>query len=121
MKISNILVAFTEGVRLSFRRSKTAENVANYALPKDKDARRLQAINQDNLYDAVWAYAVDPGEAEDKYGPISEWDVSGVTDMSYLFHELTDFNADLSAWDVSNVQDMRSMFEVSKRFVSDVS
>ena len=36
-------------------------------------------------------------------GNISNWDVSNVKDMSFMFYECTNFNSDISAWDVSNV------------------
>ena len=50
--------------------------------------------------------------AIDKYGNISTWDVSNITDMSYLFYGNTPylFNGDISNWDVSNVTDMSYMF-----------
>ena len=32
------------------------------------------------------------------HGPIGEWDVSRVTDMSRLFYDAQDFNADISKW-----------------------
>ena len=37
------------------------------------------------------------------YGPIRNWDMSQVTDMSYLFYQKGTLNADLSNWDISNV------------------
>ncbi|MGY8887112.1 MAG: BspA family leucine-rich repeat surface protein, partial [Flavobacteriales bacterium] len=40
---------------------------------------------------------------------ISSWDVSNVTDMSYMFAG-TSFNQDISTWDVSNVTLMSHMF-----------
>lgn len=40
---------------------------------------------------------------------IGEWDVSTVTNMSYMFG-YTNFNSDISSWDVSNVTSMTSMF-----------
>ena len=40
-------------------------------------------------------------------------DVSGVTNMSYLFYEST-FDGDISKWDVSNVWDMSNMFAFSQ-------
>ena len=43
-------------------------------------------------------------------GDISNWDVSNVTDMSFMFYECTNFNSDISNWDVSNVTDMYGMF-----------
>lgn len=42
-------------------------------------------------------------------GDISRWDVSNVTDMSDMFHDST-FHGDISRWDVSNVRDMSWMF-----------
>ena len=39
-----------------------------------------------------------------------EWDVSQVTDMSQLFRDKSQFNADISAWDTSQVTDMGYMF-----------
>ncbi len=56
-----------------------------------------------------------------KYGPIADWDVSGVTDMSGLFSYATEFNGDLSKWDVSNVQNMQSMFNGATEFNGDLS
>jgi len=45
------------------------------------------------------------------YGPIAEWDVSSVTDMTRLFGGIEYFNGDLSRWDVSNVTNMSGMFQ----------
>ena len=47
-----------------------------------------------------------------KYGPIADWCVSAVTDMSYLFELLGRFNGDISSWDTSKVTDMNHMFRV---------
>ena len=33
-------------------------------------------------------------------GDISEWDVSSVTDMQYMFCGVVNFNQDISKWDV---------------------
>ena len=35
---------------------------------------------------------------------ISNWDVSNVTNMNFMFHG-SKFNGDISKWDVSNVQE----------------
>ena len=41
-----------------------------------------------------------------KYGPMKDWDMSQVTDLSYLFYEKGTMNADLSSWDVSGAWTM---------------
>ena len=52
-------------------------------------------------------------------GDISKWDVSRVKNMSSMFAGST-FNGDLSKWDVSRVENMNSMFSYS-RFNGDIS
>ena len=42
------------------------------------------------------------------YGPIENWDMSLVTDISHLFHKKRTMNADLSSWDVSRVTTMQN-------------
>ena len=52
---------------------------------------------------------------------ISNWDVSNVKDMRYMFYGCHNFNCDLSNWDVSKVEDMRYMFYSCKNFNCDLS
>ncbi|SHK66702.1 BspA family leucine-rich repeat surface protein [Fibrobacter sp. UWB12] len=52
-------------------------------------------------------------------GDISQWNVSNVTDMSFMFLE-SRFNGDISQWNVSNVTNMYYMFGFSK-FKGDIS
>ena len=47
----------------------------------------------------------------EKYGEISTWDVSNVTNMAWMFHEATSFNQPLNNWNVSNLKDMSYMFQ----------
>ena len=54
-------------------------------------------------------------------GIISSWDVSNVTNMSYMFYDCKKFNQDISKWDVSKVNNMRSMFFNCESFNQDIS
>lgn len=54
------------------------------------------------------------------YGPIAEWDVSEVTDMSELFQDMTTFSEDLSRWSVSQVLTMKNMFHGAASFCCDL-
>ena len=64
------------------------------------------------LETAVQAYNTNPTAAIATYGSIANWDVSAITDMSDLFYNLKNFNADISNWDTSSVTTMRLMFYV---------
>ena len=68
------------------------------------------AITQENIREAVKEWCRSPMEAKEKYGDISNWDVSKVTDMNSMFYYAKSFNGDISNWDVSNVTDMSNMF-----------
>ena len=54
-------------------------------------------------------------------GDISKWDVSNVTDMSGMFAYCNYFNENLSYWDVSNVTNMAYMFTGCSNLNQDIS
>jgi surface protein len=67
-------------------------------------------FNNETLKNAVQEWLENSSKAERKYGHISKWNVSNVTDMYGLFRGLKSFNDDISNWNVSNVTDMCEMF-----------
>ena len=67
---------------------------------------------KDSLKTAVWWYNAFPTTTTAKYGSIAGWDVSMITDMSWLFYNLNNFNANISSWDTSKVTTMWAMFNV---------
>ena len=60
------------------------------------------------VVDDILGSDVSKKEAATKtYGPIENWDVTEVTDISYLFQRKGTMNADLSSWDISRVTNMQ--------------
>ena len=73
-----------------------------------------------DIHKAVNAWCEDPAKATVKYGHISKWNTSLVTNMKQLFKGKSEFNDDISKWNVSNVTDMSGMF-VDSSFDGDIS
>ena len=48
--------------------------------------------------------------------PLDSWDVSNVTDMSYMFCMCFDFNQPLDSWNVGSVEYMMDMFSHCENF-----
>ena len=85
---------------------------------------KLIPIENDKIKSLVreWLTGNFSPEDRDKYGDISEWDTSKITDMSNLFrYDAKEFNADISKWNVSNVENMKGMFAYAEQFNSDIS
>ena len=55
-------------------------------------------------------------EIESTYGRIEDWDVSKVTDMSWLFSRKRSFNSNITAWNTSAVTTMSAMFDRAHAF-----
>lgn len=74
-------------------------------------SEKLSRTNADIKVAAdLWCNPDTRAEAEERYGHISDWDVSSVTDMYMLFFTKFEFNDDITRWDVSNVKNMYKMF-----------
>ena len=72
--------------------------------------------SRSDIKDAVNLWFENRGEAVSRYGHISMWNTSQVTDMTALFACRRDFNEDIGDWDVSNVSDMTQMFYGASSF-----
>jgi surface protein len=78
-------------------------------------------LDKNDLQTAVYEWAtMNNDEVLAKYGPINEWDVSAINDMSNLFYDTSgtysSFNEDISNWDVSEVTNMENMFANAENF-----
>ena len=71
-------------------------------LQKEQESRDNEKCKRTNtdIREAVNLWCSDRANAERKYGPISKWDVSYVTNMKGLFDSKKNFNDDISGWDV---------------------
>ena len=71
-----------------------------------------EVLSDINIHDAVKLWCKDRAIGKLRYGHISYWDTSRVTNMRNLFSvaRRTNFNEDISRWDVSNLTDMSDMF-----------
>ena len=70
----------------------------------DIDVSNINSFCKKYKYTGTGIFA----ETKFKYIDISDWDVSSVTDMSYMFCECKELESvgDISYWDVSSVTDM---------------
>ena len=59
-----------------------------------------------NFQTAVDLWCTDKAAAFAAYGHISDWNVTGVTNMSNAFKDRTTFNDDISGWDVRQFFDV---------------
>ena len=90
---------------------------ANIPVPTTNGRRLATNIftTKAELRAALADWDSDPSAAEKKYGPIDNFDVAGVTDMSYLFKDLfkglTNIDEGISNWNTAGVTNMDGMFK----------
>ena len=85
-------------------------------IPKTYDELK-KAVNEYYNVDCIEEMKI----ARKKYGKISDWIVSRITNMDNLFKNMTLINPSLSNWDVSNVESMCHMFSGCSKFNKDIS
>jgi surface protein len=100
---------------------KLQKAAANLLLLSTQIHSAYAILTDSTIQVAVNLYFSDPATAAALLGPIGEWDVSRVTDMSFLFQGQASFNDDLSKWDVGKVTNMEHMFDGANSFNSDLS
>lgn len=86
---------------------------------RGKGSSSYKPLSKDELIHILLDRIKNEGEECD----LNDIDVSGITDMSYLFNAnspLRNFKGNISEWDVSNVIDMEGMF-MGSCFNGDIS
>jgi surface protein len=76
--------------------------------------------DSDELRKAVKHWLSDESTAITKYGHISQWNTSNVTDMSNMFYNANEFNEDIGNWNTSAVTNMKRMFYGATNFNQDI-
>ena len=73
-----------------------------------------------NLRHVVLEWLAGSSVIIEEYGHISDWNVSHITNMKYLFYNTT-IDVGISKWQTDSVTTMESMFELTLAFNSDIS
>lgn len=92
----------------------------NYISNEETYTTQPTTLNNSNIRLAVLEWINNKDEAISKYGEINTWNTTGITDMSFLFSNFTEFNDSISNWDVSNVNSTRGMFKDASSFNQDI-
>ena len=98
-----------------------SKGLERMAAEKAETEKKLAAAANSAIKTAVKLWLSDEAQAVEKYGPISNWDTSKVTDMSYLFYRASSFNGDISRWNTGKVTTMEEMFYQATAFNRDIS
>ena len=96
-----------------------------------------QPLTQSEFYAASWEVVNSPSTSVTKWGPIEDWDTSGVTTFANAFTKYRNkageyngytgnskaetFNGDISKWITSSVKSLGSTFREAAAFNGDIS
>ena len=105
-------------------------------LPPASSPPLIQPLTQSEFYQATWDVINSPiGHVRHhRWGPIEDWDTSGVTTFQGVFSvgrqengndhgnnpDVATFNGDISKWDTSSVTELYGTFDGAKAFNGDL-
>ena len=90
-------------------------------IPLEESVLHTKKFNSESLKHAVIEWLDNKELAEARYGHISSWNTTEVTDMNRLFRNADTFNESIENWDFSNVTRMDYMFFGASNFNQDIS
>jgi hypothetical protein len=70
-----------------------------------------ERLTDENFRQAIALWFMNKVECRFRFGHISDWNTSRVTNMERAFHGRRNFNQDICRWNVSNVTDVVSRLE----------
>jgi surface protein len=79
-----------------------------------------ERLTDENFHQALYLWFHNEEECKFRFGHISGWNTSRVTNMEEAFYKRRDFNEDLSRWNVGSVTNMACMFLNAYQFNSDI-
>ena len=85
---------------------------SDYGYGLEKFNGDISQWNVSNVKTMTWMFL----RAKNFNQPLNNWDVSNVRNMHMMFYEALSFNQPLNNWDVSKVDDMSSMFYCAVNF-----
>jgi surface protein len=79
-----------------------------------------ERLTDANFKQAIALWFEKKEECRFRFGHISDWNTSRITNMGFAFCDISDFNEDISRWNVGRVTDMGSMFYRASQFNGDI-
>jgi surface protein len=79
-----------------------------------------ERLTDANFKQAIALWFGNKEECKFRFGHISDWKTSRVTNMGFAFYMRSHFNEDIGRWNVGNVTDMESMFDGASQFNQDI-
>jgi surface protein len=79
-----------------------------------------ERLTDENFQQAIALWFENKEECKFRFGHISDWNTSRVTNMEEAFYDKRYFNEEIGRWNVGRVTDTREMFAYAYRFNQEI-